>query len=82
MLTKVQKWGNSQGLRISKTLLADAQLAIGDDVDISLKDGVIVVVPAHKKRGYHNLKELVSRIPASYQTEEIDWGEKAGKEIW
>ena len=28
MLAKIQKWGNSQGLRLSKNLLADAQLDI------------------------------------------------------
>jgi antitoxin component of MazEF toxin-antitoxin module len=26
MITKVQKWGNSQGLRLSKELLADVRI--------------------------------------------------------
>ncbi len=82
MLTKIQKWGNSQGLRISKNLLADAQLGIGDDVDIRVHDGVIVVVPAKRIRGRHNLEDLVERIPNSYEPGEIDWGEKSGREIW
>ncbi len=82
MLTKIQKWGNSQGLRISKNLLADAQLNIGDDVDIRVHDGVIVVAPAQKIRGRHNLEDLVARIPKNYQPGEIDWGEKSGREIW
>ena len=30
MITTIQKWGNSQGLRLSKTLLADAALDVGD----------------------------------------------------
>lgn|GEM_PF-2143016 len=29
MITKIQKWGNSQGLRLSKTLLSDADIAVG-----------------------------------------------------
>lgn len=82
MLAKIQKWGNSQGLRLAKNLLADAQLDIGDEVDISVKDGIMVVTPAKRIRGRHNLKELVSRIPENYQTGEIDWGEPVGKEIW
>ena len=31
MLAKIQKWGNSQGLRLAKNLLADAQLDVGDE---------------------------------------------------
>ena len=82
MLAKIQKWGNSQGLRLAKNLLADAQLDIGDEVDINVKDGVILVTPAKRIRGRHNLKDLVSRIPKNYQSAEINWVEPVGKEVW
>lgn len=82
MLAKIQKWGNSQGLRLAKNLLADAQLDIGDEVDINVKDGVMLVTPAKRIRGRHNLKDLVSRIPENYQSGEIDWGGPVGKEAW
>ena len=82
MLTKIQKWGNSQGLRLTKNLLADAQLGVGDEVDISIKDGILIVTPVKKRRGKHSLEELVARIPENYQTEEINWGEPVGKEAW
>ncbi len=52
MLTKIQKWGNIQGLRLPKNLLNDVQLGVGDDVDISVKDGVIIVTPAKMVRGF------------------------------
>ncbi|MCX5856282.1 MAG: AbrB/MazE/SpoVT family DNA-binding domain-containing protein [Deltaproteobacteria bacterium] len=82
MLAKIQKWGNSQGLRLAKNLLADAQLGIGDEVDISVKDGIMIVTPAQKIRGRHMLKDLVARIPENYQTSEVEWGEPVGKEAW
>ncbi len=82
MLAKIQKWGNSQGLRISKNLLSDAQLEVGDEVDIRVKEGVMIVAPAKRIRGRHNLKDLVARIPKNYQPGEVDWGEKVGKEVW
>ncbi len=82
MLAKIQKWGNSQGLRLAKTLLADAHIGVGDEVDISVKDGIIIVSPAKRIRGRHNLKDLVARIPENYQTSEVDWGEPVGKETW
>ena len=82
MLAKVQKWGNSQGLRLTKALLADAQINVGDDVNIAVKDGVLIITPAKKKRGQHNLKDLVARIPKDYQAKKIDWGEPVGNEVW
>ncbi len=57
MLTKIQKWGNSQGIRITKTLLADASINVGDDVNIEVKDGALIVTPAQKNR-----KNMTSRI--------------------
>ncbi len=82
MLTKIQKWGNSQGLRIAKNLLADAHLDIGDHVEIIVKEGVLIVAPAKRIRGRYSLKELVSRIPESYKPDKVDWGEPVGKEDW
>lgn len=82
MLAKIQKWGNSQGIRLTKHLLADAQLGVGDEVDISVKDGVMIVTPAKKIRGKHRLEDLVARIPENYQTGEVDWGDPVGKEVW
>ena len=80
MIAKIQKWGNSQGLRLAKHMLADAHIDVGDEVDIAVKDGDIIVSLAKKKRGRHNLKELVARIPEKYQTGEIVWGKPVGKE--
>lgn len=82
MIVNIQKWGNSQGLRIAKSLLADAKLRVGDEVDIKAKDGFLVVIPARKDRGRHRLEDLVKRIPADHQPRESDWGTPVGKEEW
>lgn len=82
MITKVQKWGNSQGLRLARQVLDGARIAIGDEVDVSAKDGVIVITPANRIRGRRNLQELVSRIPKGYRAEEADWGTPVGRETW
>lgn len=82
MLAKIQKWGNSQGLRIAKSLLSEAQLDVGDEVDISVKEGTMVVSPAKKIRGRHSLHDLVARIPKGYKPDEVEWGGPTGKEIW
>ncbi len=82
MVTKIQKWGNSQGLRIARQVLDDARIAVGDEVDISFTDGVIVIKPLRRVHGRHNLHELVKRIPKRHQAEEVNWGTPSGKEVW
>lgn len=82
MVTKVQKWGNSQGLRIAKHVLEDANISLGDNVDVTVRDGVIIISPVKRKRAKYDLHELISRIPPDYKVGEIDWGKPVGKEDW
>ena len=82
MVTKVQKWGNSQGLRISKRVLEDAHISVGDDVDVVVREGCIIVKPATRVRGKCGLKQLVARIPKGYRPKEVDIGPPVGKEAW
>ena len=79
MVTKVQKWGNSQGLRLSKQVLDLAGIAAGDDVQIIVSEGQITVKKAGSK---YNLAELVARIPKRYKVEEVGFGPPVGKEEW
>jgi antitoxin MazE len=82
MITKVQKWGNSQGLRLSKELLSNVDLSVGDAVEVAARDGVLVITPARRVRGGHDLRQLVKDIPAGYKVEELSWGPPAGREVW
>ena len=82
MVTKVQKWGNSQGLRFTKALLDEARINVGDEVNVSVQKGQIIVEPAIKVRGRYDLKVLVSKMPKDYQHEEQGWGPPVGREVW
>jgi antitoxin MazE len=82
MQTKIQKWGNSQGLRLAKNVLEDARLGVGDAVDVAVRDGIIVVAPIRKIRGRYRLEDLVAKIPKDYNTGEVAWGDPVGKEEW
>lgn len=82
MLTKLQKWGNSQGLRLNKALLAEAHLNVGDEVKVSVEKGRILIEPTSKIRGRYDLKMLIVQMPKTYQPEELDWGQPTGKEEW
>jgi antitoxin MazE len=48
MRTHIIRIGNSQGVRIPKALLEEAKLHV--DVEMSVKDGALVIVPAHVPR--------------------------------
>lgn len=82
MVTRIKKWGNSQGLRITLQQLAAAGMEVGDEVDVAVHDGTLVITPARRVRGGRDLRRLVSRIPADYQPGEVDWGAPAGDETW
>jgi antitoxin MazE len=82
MVTKVQAWGNSQGLRLSKQVLQEARVAIGDEVEIAVRDNAIIIMPVKRTRRKLSLRRLVARIPKDYRPEETPWGPPAGREIW
>jgi antitoxin MazE len=82
MITRIQKWGNSQGLRLSKSVLSDADIEVGDSVDVAVHKGALVVTPVRRVRGGHDLRTLVRRIPKGDTSVEYDWGAPAGREVW
>jgi antitoxin MazE len=82
MVTKIQKWGNSQGLRLARQILEDACISVGDDVEVAVREGMIVIAPVRRVRGRQSLQELVARIPKNYKPKEMDWGKPLGNEVW
>jgi antitoxin MazE len=82
MVTKIQKWGNSQGLRLARQMLEEAHLAVGDEVEVAVRDGMIVIASVRRIRGKQRLEDLVSRIPRNFDPQETDWGKPIGREVW
>lgn len=82
MKTRIQKWGNSQGIRLAKTVLQEVDLSVGSEIEITVVDGTIVITPARRIRGRHRLEELLSRITEHHKAGEIDWGRPVGGEEW
>lgn len=82
MVTRIQKWGNSQGLRIPREILEEAHVSVNDEVDVSTENGIIIITPVKRVRRGRNLEELLAGIPDDYRAEETDWGVPQGKETW
>ena len=80
MKTQVQKWGNSLALRIPKAFAADLGLAQGLSVDLSVKDGNLVVRPSSIQR--YKLSDLLTRVTEANLHGEQDYGDAVGSEEW
>ena len=80
MMTSIQKWGNSQGLRIPKILLESLKWAENEQIEMILGDGEITLRPVKAKR--RSIQELFADYQGDYQPSEIDWGEPEGNEVW
>jgi antitoxin MazE len=79
MITKLQKWGNSLGVRVPKLLAKEAGLEEGAEVELALENGKITLVPAKPKV---TLRDLVARITPETLHGEIDFGKPQGREVW
>jgi len=82
MLTKIQKWGNSQGVRVPLRLLEEVKIAVGDEVDVTVHEGRIVVAPSQRIRGKYRLEDLLAQMPDDYEPAEENWGAPVGREEW
>jgi antitoxin MazE len=80
MVVKIQRWGNSQGLRLAKHVLDDAGIAVGDEVEVVVGEREIRLVK--KARPKFVLEELVARMPKNYRGREESFGRPMGKEEW
>ena len=81
MTTTIQKWGNSQGVRIPKILLDSMNWSENEEVSINIEEDKLVIKKA-KTQNRKNIKELFKDYKGEYKPEEIDWGEPEGEEIW
>lgn len=81
MTTTIQKWGNSQGVRIPKAILDTVNWAEDEQIVILVQDNKLVIEKAKEKKR-KNIKELFANYNEEYEPIEIDWGEPKGEEIW
>lgn len=86
MTTTLQAWGNSQGVRLPKALLAALRLESGASVEIELspKKDAIIVRPTKLTppvRGKHRIEDLVAAMPKGYKAAEFGW-DASGREVW
>lgn len=87
MNTTLQRWGNSQGVRIPKVLVESLGMDIGAElsIEVSADRSRITLSPAKDSRpvrGRHRIEDLVASSSPDAFDGESDWGEAQGKEVW
>ena len=80
MVTKIQKWGNSLGLRIPKSFAKEAGVKEGSAVDIFLVGDRLVIRPLRNEK--YQLSDLLSQVREDNLHEEISTGDAVGREVW
>ena len=80
MQTKVQKWGNSLGVRIPRGLAEEVGLGAGTEVSLTAKDGELVLRPAVPSR--LRLEDLLASVTPENIHACIDTGDAVGAEAF
>lgn len=80
MQATISKWGNSQGIRLSKETLESAGMKVDDILSVETRDNEIVLKKAAPKKRM-SLKERFEGYDGP-PPETYDWGKPMGKEMW
>jgi len=80
MEIRVKKWGNSLTLRIPKLLADEVGLEDDSQVEISIVDKKLVIVPVVESE--FSLEHLLSLVTKDNLHNEVDTGIAVGGEVW
>jgi len=87
MKTTLQRWGNSQGVRLPKSIIQSLGMTVGSTVivEISGDQSQITIKPAKESRpvrGRYRIEDLIAESSPNAFSGEHDWGSVQGKEVW
>lgn len=79
----LQKWGNSQGIRIPKHVIHLLQWSNEDELELIAENNQLVLKKINKKERRKTIDELFDNYHDSYHPVTFDWDdEPRGKEVW
>lgn len=79
MEARLQKWGNSDGIRIPSSILKALNLKTNDKLQLIQEDDKIVI---SKSKPKISLKERIDNYKGDNLCKDFEWDDKKGKEIW
>ena len=78
MRTRIQKWGNSLGLRIPRAYAREARIEQHSLVDVTFVEGCLVVTPVEEPS--FSLEQLLAGVTDENLHGEFDMGPPVGRE--
>ena len=80
MEAKLQKWGNSCGIRIPNSILKSLNLKSNDIVLLEqIEDKIIISIPKKKK---FCIEEEFEKYNGENPVKDFEWDDPVGREIW
>ncbi len=80
MEARIQKWGNSSGIRIPSSILKSLNIKTNDILNIEQQeDKIIITIPKKKKI---SLESRFKEYHGKNLAKEFSWDKDMGKEIW
>lgn len=80
MRSRVERWGNSLGLRIPKHFADETGLVPGSEIDLEVVDGSLVVRSVVEPT--YTLDKLLAEITPDNLHAKFEWGDVAGNEAY
>lgn len=80
MEARLQKWGNSVGIRIPSSIIKSLELKADDLLEIVEEDNKIVISKSNKNK--ISLKELFDNYNGDNLAKDFIWDDPQGREIW
>ncbi|MCL2603174.1 MAG: AbrB/MazE/SpoVT family DNA-binding domain-containing protein [Defluviitaleaceae bacterium] len=82
MTTTIQKWGNSNAVRLPKIIMDALFLKENDPIEIIPQGDHIVLKKATRtRRAKKSLEERFAEYTGDYECVEYDWGKAVGREF-
>lgn len=80
MEARLQKWGNSVGIRIPSNIIKSLNLKINDVLELKTDDKKIIITKSIKKT--ISLEERFKEYNGKNLAKDFEWDEPQGREIW
>ena len=74
---KLNKWGNSLGIRIPKAYIDELDLKENSEMIMKVKKDKIIL-----EKPDDDFEDLISKITDENKHQSVDWGNAVGKEVW
>jgi len=80
MEIKLQKWGNSLGIRLPSNILKEMNLKINDLIKLEKVEDKIIISKSNNRK--ISLRDRFENYEGENLAKEFSWDSPRGKEIW